>query len=60
MGGGFVPNIKIVKLLSEGFHVGMGELVRMKTNAYMARGDDKDMGNFMFFTEQDGGDRGGV
>ena len=55
-----MPNIKIVKLLSEGFHVGMGELVRMKTNAYMARGDDKDMGNFMFFTEQDGGDRGGV
>ena len=48
MGGGFAPNIKVVKPVGEGFRAGMGELVRMKANAYTARGDDKDLEDFRF------------
>ncbi len=56
MGGDFAPNIKVVKPVGEGFRAGMGELVRMKANAYTARGEDKDLEDF----GQDGGDRGRV
>ena len=52
MGGGFAPNIKVVKPAGEGFRAGMGELVRMKGNAYMARGLDKDLEDFCFLLKK--------
>ncbi len=52
MGGGFAPNIKVVKPVGEGFRAGMGELVRMKSNTYTARGEDKNLENFCFLLDK--------
>ncbi|KAI9869201.1 MAG: hypothetical protein M1830_005439 [Pleopsidium flavum] len=52
MGGGFAPSIKVVKPVGEGFRAGMGELVRMKANTYMARGEDKDLEDFCFLLDK--------
>lgn len=48
MDGGFVPSIKVVKPAGEGFRASLGELARMKANAYAARDDVKDRDDFEF------------
>ncbi|KAI9801459.1 MAG: hypothetical protein M1833_002691 [Piccolia ochrophora] len=53
MGGGFAPHIKVIKPVGDsgGFRAGLGELARMKANAYMARAQDKDLEDFCFLLD---------
>ena len=52
MGGGFAPKISIVKPVGEGFRGSMGELLRMKGNTYMSRGEVNDRKDFCFLLEK--------
>ena len=48
MGGGFVPVIRHVVPLVHGFRAAVGELARMKANAWAARESDQDLHDFAF------------
>ena len=45
----FGPYIEVVKLAGEGFRVGMGELIKLKDDTYMASVDDKDLEGLFAF-----------
>ncbi|MCJ1431686.1 hypothetical protein MMC27_001041 [Xylographa pallens] len=47
-----IEEVKVVKMVGEGFRAGMGELVRMKANTYTARGEQKDVEDVGFLLDK--------
>ena len=52
IGGGFVPDIRVVKAAGQGFRAGVGELVCMKVSAYASRGEENDLEDFRFLLDK--------